>query len=57
MILYTHLLQLYEEADIQLHTFLTPALDEAEEGLKQLHIPNQSRILGTKQCQLLNVSC
>jgi len=42
MTLYTHLLQLYEEVDIQRHTFLTSALVEAEEGLKQLHISNQS---------------
>jgi hypothetical protein len=40
MTLHTHLLQLYEEADIQPHTFLTSALDEAEEGLKELYISN-----------------
>jgi len=40
MTLYIHLLQLYEEADTEPHTFLTSALDEAEEGLKQLHLSN-----------------
>jgi hypothetical protein len=42
MTLYTHLLQVFEEADKQPHTFLTSATEEAEEGLKQLHISNQS---------------
>ena len=42
MTLYTHLLQLYEEEDTQPHTFLTSGPDEAEQGLKQLHISNQS---------------
>jgi hypothetical protein len=39
---YTQPLQLSGEADIQAHTFLTSALDEAGQGLKQLHITNQS---------------
>jgi hypothetical protein len=54
---YTHLLQLYGEADIQFHTFLTSALDEAGQGLKKLHTKNQSLIWTRKQCQLFNVSC